>query len=375
MSSSPRYRATLDPDAVDKVPDVNLTQFVMGRSGDAELAMMMNAMAMACKGISRAVRKAGIAGLFGLDGSSNSSGDDVKKLDVLSNEIMVSALLDSHCCAVLVSEENEEPIIVEPAKAGRLCVAFDPLDGSSNIDCNVSTGTIFGVWERLSEKGNAPATVADILRPGSEQICAGYCMYGSATELVLTGKSDSVFGRGTHRFVLDPSFGEFIYIGPLAVPADGGKRIYSCNEGNMTSWDGPIKKAVDGFKGLGGDKPYTARYVGSMVSDVHRTLLYGGIFLYPADKKSPKGKLRMLYEGYPMALITEQAGGCASTGMFEGQVRRILDVPPQGIHDRCPIVMGVRRDVDAVLRRYDTAEGEGEQQPTGDRDSKRAKLA
>ena len=175
-------------------------QFVMQHSGDAELAMMMSAMAMACKGITRAVRKAGIAGLNGLAGEVNSTGDDVKKLDILSNDIMVSALLNSHCCAVLVSEENEEPIIVEPAKAGRLCVAFDPLDGSSNIDCNVSTGTIFGVWEK---KGDGAASVDDILRPGSEQICAGYCMYGSATELVLTGKSDEVFGAPSQARALN----------------------------------------------------------------------------------------------------------------------------------------------------------------------------
>ena len=132
--------------------------------------------------------------------------------------------------------------------------------------------------------------------------------------MVLTGKSDSVFGNGAHRFVLDPSFGEFIYIGPLSVPAGGGKAIYSVNEGNSKLWDQPIHDAVEEFKGAGGGKPYSARYVGSMVSDVHRTLLYGGVFLYPADSKSTKGKLRMLYEGYPMALITEQAGGLASTG-------------------------------------------------------------
>ena len=282
---------------------MNLTQFVMARSQDSELAMMMNAMAMACKGISRAVRKAGIAGLYGLAGQENSSGDDVKKLDVLSNEIMKSALLNSHCCAVLVSEEDEEAIIIEPDKAGRLCVAFDPLDGSSNIDCNVSTGTIFGVWEKTSE---GPATEADILRPGAEQIAAGYCMYGSATELVLTGKSDSVFGKGVHRFVLDPSIGEFICkatnviiarhtrapsntltrvrlrlaptdIGNLSVPAGGGQRIYSCNEGNSTVWDKPIRDSVAEFKGATGEKPYSLRYVGSMVSDVHRTLLYGSV--------------------------------------------------------------------------------------------------
>lgn len=347
----------MDPDSVDKVAPANLTQFVMQHSGDQELAMMMSAMAMACKGITRAVRKAGIAGLNGLAGQENSSGDDVKKLDVLSNDIMVSALINSQCCAVLVSEENEEPIIVPPAKAGRLCVAFDPLDGSSNIDCNVSTGTIFGVWEKV---GEGTATVDDILRPGSEQICAGYCMYGSATELVLTGKSDDVFGKGVHRFVLDPSYGEFIYVGPMVIPASGGKEIYSCNEGNSSFWDPKIKAAVDEFKGSEGAKPYAMRYVGSMVSDIHRTLCYGGIFLYPADKKSPKGKLRMLYEGYPMALITEQAGGVASTGMFNGSVQRILDVAPNGIHDRCPIIMGCARDVSKVLARYDGAAAGGE---------------
>lgn len=190
---------------------------------------LMSAITLSCKGITRAVRKAGIAGLLGLAGQENSSGDDVKKLDVLSNEIMIGALKLSGCCAVLVSEEEEEPIIVPKQFRGLYCVAFDPLDGSSNIDCNVSTGTIFGVWERASPCSEEP-NVSDILRPGSEMVAAGYCMYGSATEMVLTGTADTTFGTGVHRFVLDPSLGEFIYIAPILIPTANPKTIYSCNE-------------------------------------------------------------------------------------------------------------------------------------------------
>jgi len=162
---------------------------------------------VACKGIARAVRKAGIAGLYGLAGSDNTSGDEQKKLDILSNEIMVNSLINSHMCAVLVSEENDEPIIVQGSKQGRFCIAFDPLDGSSNIDWNVSTGTIFSIFEKINEV----ASIADILRNGNDMICAGYCMYGSATELVITFNSKSIC-QGVHRFVLDPSLGEFISI-------------------------------------------------------------------------------------------------------------------------------------------------------------------
>jgi len=286
------------------------------------------------------VRKAGVANLYGLAGSANASGDDVKKLDVLSNEIMVNALTNSCVCAVLVSEEEEDPIIVPDKLAGKYCVAFDPLDGSSNIDCNVSTGTIFSVYER---KSKGKATVDDILRPGTEMVCAGYCMYGSATDFVVC------FGQGVYRFTLDDSVGEFIYFGPMVFPAKS-KTIYSCNEGNYSLWDEKIQAATQMFKS--GEKPYSARYVGSMVSDVHRTILYGGVFYYPADKKSAKGKLRVLYEGYPMALITEQAGGVADTGMYLGKTGRILAVPPEHIHDRCPIIMGCKRDVDKILDLY-----------------------
>merc|ERR1719478_1578272 len=301
----------------------------------------MAQLALACKATSRACAKAGIANLFGMAGDQNSSGDDQKKLDVLSNDIFVSALVNSGACSVLVSEENEEPIIVPPEKAGRFCVAFDPLDGSSNIDCNVSTGTIFAVYEKTD---SGLGKVEDILRTGNDIVAAGYCMYGAATELVVCFK-----GSGVERFALDPSLGEFIHThADVTFPEGGGKKIYSCNEGNALTWDEAILASVQEFK----ETKYAARYVGSMVSDVHRTILYGGIYLYPADKKSPKGKLRVLYEGFPMALIVESAGGVASTGMFNGKVQRMLDLVPTDIHERCPVILGGARDVKLVLERY-----------------------
>jgi len=318
-----------------------LSRWLMSNTKDMELTILMAQLGLACKATSRACAKAGIAGLFGMAGEQNSSGDDQKKLDVLSNDIFVSALVNSGACAVLVSEENEEPIQVPQSKQGRFCVAFDPLDGSSNIDCNVSTGTIFAVYEKTSD---GPGKVEDILRTGNDIVAAGYCMYGAATELVVCFK-----GSGVERFCLDPSLGEFIHThSNVMFPEGGGKKIYSANEGNGNNWDEPIKASIVDFKNEG----YAARYVGSMVSDVHRTILYGGIYLYPADKKSPKGKLRVLYEGFPMALLVEAAGGVASTGMFNGSVQRMLDLVPKDIHERCPVILGSPRDVQKVLSKY-----------------------
>merc|ERR1711972_265347 len=245
------------------------------------------------------------------------------------------------CCLLMGSEEEEEPIITQDGSSAPFCVAFDPLDGSSNIDCNVSVGSIFSVYRRTSPETQV-AEMADILKPGTEIIVAGYCMYGAACELVIT------FGKGVQRFALDPALGEFVFVADMKMDPTGGKKIFSCNEGNSLHWDKPIIDYVEQCKDTG----YAARYVGSMVSDVHRTLLYGGIFLYPADKKSTKGKLRVLYEGFPMAMITEQAGGVASTGMFKGKLGRILEVMPEHIHDRCPIIMGASRDVNKVLSLY-----------------------
>lgn len=320
-----------------------LNRFVMANSHDHDLVILMNAIATSCKLITSAVQRAGVAKLYGLAGEVNSTGDDQKKLDVLSNDMMINALVNSGVCAVLVSEENEEPIIVPPGRSGKFCVAFDPLDGSSNIDCNVSVGTIFSVYER---RPGSNGTVEDLLRDGSQCLCAGYVVYSSAVELVFTFK-----GGDVHGFCLDSTIGEFVHTRhKMVFPEDGGKRIYSANEGNAVHWDQPIKDAVEEFKS--GEKAYAARYVGSMVADIHRTILYGGIYLYPADNKSPKGKLRLLYEGIPMAMIIEQAGGIASTGMFEGKIQNVIDLVPDQIHAKCPIIMGGKRDVQMVFDQY-----------------------
>merc|ERR1712232_228986 len=268
---------------------------------------------------------------------------DQKKLDVLANDMMINALVNSGVCSVLVSEENEEPIIVPPGKSGKFCVAFDPLDGSSNIDCNVSVGTIFSVYER---KPGSNGSVDDILRSGADCICAGYVAYSSAVEMVFTFR-----GGDVHGFCLDSTIGEFVHTREkITFPEDGGKKIYSANEGNSRHWDEAIKKSITYFKD--GEKPYSARYVGSMVADIHRTILYGGIYMYPADKKSPNGKLRLLYEGIHMAMIIEQAGGIASAGMFEGKIQNVNDLVPDEIHAKCPIIMGGKRDVQIVFDQY-----------------------
>lgn len=330
------------PDSIRNDTDSKtLSRLVMNRTKDSDFVILLNAIQTACKLVSRSVRKAGIAGLYGTAGSENATGDSQKKLDVLSNDMFVNSLFNSSVCAILVSEENEEPIFIPPELAGNFCVAFDPLDGSSNIDCNVSTGTIFSVWKKQHD---GPAVIGDILRPGSEIMCAGYCAYGSATELVIT------YGFGVERYTLDPSIGEFILTAEnMKIPAES-KKIYSINEGNYVTWDSNMQKAVDGFKF---NKPaYTARYVGSMVSDVHRTLMYGGIYLYPADAAKGNGKLRILYEGFPMALIIEHAGGDASTGLFRGEIKRILDITPKGIHDKCPVLIGTSSDVQKVISYY-----------------------
>lgn len=318
----------------------------MANTRDHELVILMNALATSCKLITTAVQRAGIAQLYGLAGEMNSTGDDQKKLDVLSNDMMINALVNSGVCAVLVSEENEEPIIVPDDKKGKYCVAFDPLDGSSNIDCNVSVGTIFAVYEK---KEGSTGDASDLLRSGADCVCAGYVAYSSAVEMVFTFKNQKVQG-----FCLDPTIGEFVHTRVnMQFPQDGGKTIYSANEGNANYWDKPIIDAVNVFKT--GSKPYAARYVGSMVADIHRTILYGGIYLYPADNKSPKGKLRLLYEGIPMAMIIEQAGGIASTGMFEGKIQSVIDLVPDQIHAKCPIIMGGKRDVQIVFDQYKKA--------------------
>ncbi|XP_057354490.1 fructose-1,6-bisphosphatase isozyme 2 isoform X2 [Manis pentadactyla] len=272
---------------------LTLTRYVMERGrqakGTGELTQLLNSMLTAIKAISSAVRKAGLANLYGIAGSVNVTGDEVKKLDVLSNSLVINMLQSSYSTCVLVSEENKEAIITPKEKRGKYVVCFDPLDGSSNIDCLASIGTIFSIYRKTSE--DEPSE-KDALQPGRNIVAAGYALYGSATMVALST------GQGVDLFMLDPD----------------------------------------------GSAPYGARYVGSMVADVHRTLVYGGIFLYPANQKSPKGKLRLLYECNPVAFIIEQAGGLATTG-----TQPVLDVRPEALHQRVPLILGSPDDVQDYL--------------------------
>ncbi|XAR49416.1 Fructose-bisphosphatase [Bertholletia excelsa] len=284
-----------------------------------DFTILLNHIVLGCKFVCNAVSKAGLAKLVGLAGERNVQGEEQKKLDVLSNEVFIKAL---------ISSGRTEAIIVEPSKRGRYCVVFDPLDGSSNIDCGVSVGT------------DEP-TLGDVLQPGKNLLAAGYCMYGSSCMLVIST------GNGVNGFTLDPTIGEFILTHPnIKIPEKG--KIYSTNEGNAKYWDDPTTKYIEKCKfPEHGSSPKSLRYIGSMVADVHRTLLYGGIFLYPTDKKSPNGKLRLLYEVFPMSYLMEQAGGQAFTGK-----QRALELVPKTIHDRSPIFLGSYEDIEEIKALY-----------------------
>jgi len=310
----------------------------LGSAATGDLTLLLTAIQVTSKFIATNVRKARLINLVGLAGETNVQGEEQKKLDVLSNDIMVNALRASGKTAVLVSEELEDAIIIEEKQRGKYCVVFDPLDGSSNIDAGVNIGTIFGIYQvRPDSKGS----VEDVLRPGSEMVAAGYTMYGSSANLVLST------GSGVNGYTLDAALGEFILTHPnITIPNRG--KIYSFNEGNSMYFHPPVNAYLKSIKYPAAPKsPYSARYIGSMVADVHRTLLYGGIFGYPNDKKSKTGKLRLLYEAFPMAFLTEQAGGIATTG-----TKRILDIVPTSIHERCSVFLGSRDDVSDLIKFY-----------------------
>jgi fructose-1,6-bisphosphatase I len=300
--------------------------------------------AVACKSITASVRRAGLKNLLGYAGSENSTGDSQKKLDIISNQIFCSVVRATGTVALMCSEEDEEPIIVSEC-TGPYVACFDPLDGSSNIDCNVSVGTIFGLYRRSADRIGKVATADELYRPGKELVCAGYAAYGSSTQLVIAFND----GRPPTIFTLDPTIGEFIMSqAALTIPSKP-QTIYSVNEGNILGFPLFVQKWLDEVKL--GSKPYSSRYVGSMVADVHRTLLYGGVFIYPSTASSPAGKLRLLYEGSPMAFICEAAGGRADTGLGKGgEAARVLDVVPTKPHERVPIILGCKRDVDALLQ-------------------------
>ena len=291
---------------------------------------ILHQLSLAAKIISRAVNKAGLVDILGEAGKENVQGEVVQKLDEYANDVLVKVLTRCGSLAALASEEEEGVLpIPEPYEAGPYVIAFDPLDGSSNIDVNISVGTIFSVHRKRSDTPR-DADVSDFLQRGTEQCAAGYVLYGSSTMLVFTT------GVGVHGFTLDPSIGEFLLSHrDMRIP-NPGKRIYSVNEGNTTDWTAAQQRLVRRFRGEeGGDTAFSGRYVGSMVADFHRTLQYGGIFMYPGTREKPEGKLRLLYEVAPLAFVCEQAGGAATDG-----IERALEIQPTELHQRVPVFMG-----------------------------------
>jgi fructose-1,6-bisphosphatase I len=319
------------PSVVGTTLEAHITAGTRGSPGaTGEFASLLNSIALAVRIIHTRVRAAGLAGMLGYTGETNVQGEEVQKLDALANEILLAVLEKSGRCAMAASEELEEAPLLSPS--GKYIVAFDPLDGSSNIDVNISIGTIFCVLRVAEPRGDL---LASALQPGTKIVAAGYSVYGSATTLVLST------GHGVHGFTLDPTVGEFFLSHPeIRCPERGN--TYSINEGNHTRWDEKTKQWASWIKSDEPSQklPYGLRYVGSLVADAHRTLMKGGIFAYPADTKSPGGKLRLLYEANPMAFLFEQAGGMATNG-----VDRILDIVPKKLHDRTPLVIGSKHDV------------------------------
>lgn len=323
---------------------VTLTRFlteeqVKIKEATGDFTLLCHALQFSFKSIAYYIRRATLVNLTGLAGSSNTTGDEQKKLDVISNDLFIAAMRSSGKCALLVSEEEENVIYFKENKNARYAVACDPIDGSSNLDAGVSVGTIFAI-HKLAE--GSTGTKEDILKPGTELVAAGFTMYGASAQLVITMK-----GGGVNGFTLDNGVGEFILTHPnMRLPKQ--RAIYSVNEGNSLYWEDDVKGYFESLKQPQGDdakgKPYSARYIGSMVADAYRTLLYGGIFAYPADKKAPKGKLRILYECAPMAMVFENAGGQAVNSKMD----RMLEVVPEDIHDKSGIFMGSWDEVEKV---------------------------
>jgi fructose-1,6-bisphosphatase I len=310
-------------------------------NGTGDFSAILRDLTLAIKIIHREVTRAGLVDILGATDRENVQGEIVQKLDEFANEVIFRAMdHGGHLCG-MASEENEEILAIpEKYSCGKYVLLFDPLDGSSNIDVNVTIGTIFSVLQRVTPDGTH-GTESDFLQEGYKQVAAGYAIYGSSTMLVYTA------GHGVYGFTYDPSVGEFLLSHDNIRIPDHGK-IYSVNEGNYHKWDARMQRYIDWAKMDVADenkKAYSLRYIGSMVADVHRTLLYGGVFLYPADIKSHKGKLRLLYEANPMSFVVEQAGGRASTGK-----ERVLEVIPEALHQRTPLIVGSPKNVEEVER-------------------------
>lgn len=310
-----------------------------GASG--EFTLLISDVATACKAIAHEVNRGALAGNLGIAGSENIQGETQKKLDVIANDLFVRALEWTGHLAGMVSEENDEVVAI-PSRypRGKYLICFDPLDGSSNIDVNLSVGTIFSILR--APQGVAKPAVADFLQPGTRQVAAGFCIYGPTTVMVLTT------GNGVNGFTLDRDVGEFILTHPdLRIPEDTAE--FAINMSNRRYWEEPVRRYVEEcVKGRDGgrEKDFNMRWIASLVAEVYRVLTRGGIFMYPYDTKDPErpGRLRLLYEANPMSFIVEQAGGSSSDGR-----RRILDIVPDSIHQRVPLVLGSRREVERVV--------------------------
>jgi fructose-1,6-bisphosphatase I len=299
----------------------------------AEFSWLLSGITLATKIIASYVQRAGLLEIMGEAGHMNVQGEVVQKLDVFANETLRRCLGYRGNIGILVSEEDEEPHVIQEAKSGKYIVLFDPLDGSSNINANVSIGTIFSILHRDPESRDQDV-MSHILQPGCKQVAAGYVIYGSSTVLAYTA------GAGVHMFTLDPSIGAYLLAEEnVRMPESG--HIYSVNEAYEKNFPDRIQRYLDWAKAAGN---YSSRYIGSLVADFHRTLIRGGVFLYPGTKKSPEGKLRLLYEANPLAFVAEQAGGLASDGE-----QRVLDKQPTAMHQRTPLIIGSRNEVERVL--------------------------
>jgi len=324
-----------------------ITQFIIEEQRQhhkqvtGDFTALLNDVCTACKNISNAVNQGALVGVLGSAGSENVQGETQKKLDILSNEMVMDATNWGGHLAGMASEEMEEvsPIPSEYPR-GKYLLVFDPLDGSSNIDVNISVGTIFSILR--APEGVTDAKAEDFLQPGTQQVCGGYALYGPSTMMVLTT------GQGVNGFTLDQNVGEFILTHPnMTIPEDTAE--FAINASNMRFWEAPVKRYVDeclaGVEGAR-EKNFNMRWVASMVAEVHRILTRGGIFMYPKDTKDPgkAGKLRLMYEANPMSMIVEQAGGMSSTGR-----ERILDIQPTGLHQRVPVILGSKNEVARVV--------------------------
>ncbi|HSP01744.1 MAG TPA: class 1 fructose-bisphosphatase [Thioalkalivibrio sp.] len=325
---------------------ITLNEFIIERQADfthakGELSRLLHHLGVAAKIVNKKINKAGLVDILGRAGDVNVQGEDVQKLDVFANDHFIAALRASGECCGIASEEDQEITVFDEglSRDGEYVFCMDPLDGSSNIDVNVSVGTIFSIYRRCSQPGT-PAVIEDFLQPGTEQVAAGYVIYGSSTMLVYTT------GKGVNGFTLDPSIGEFCLSHTnIKTPEQG--RIYSLNEGNHVHFPEGVKAYIrhcqkdDAATG----RPYTSRYIGSLVSDFHRNLLKGGIFIYPSTGAAPKGKLRLVYECNPIAMVAEQAGGRATDGYS-----RIMERKPADLHERVPFFVGSREMVQEAER-------------------------